>query len=240
MGDIGQNATSILAGCCGPWTEAAIIDALERIAAVYGFRWFALHTMPSTDEGGSGLKVIACNWPAGFEKAYERTGLARFTPLIRALRADPMPLPWDVDTFYGGDEDDPSPGARLLLEHGFRAGVFLPVHGLTAFNGCLSFAGEEEVLTPAAINELHLAAFAVFGMLAMARFEENRRNNPLSLRERDCLKLAMLGKTSSEIGTILSLSEATVSQYLSAATRKVNASNRTHAVALAAQLGYLS
>jgi len=50
----------------------------------------------------------------------------------------------------------------------------------------------------------------------------------------------MLGKTSSEIGTILSLSEYTISQYLAAATRKVNASNRTHAVALAAQLGYLS
>jgi len=80
----------------------------------------------------------------------------------------------------------------------------------------------------------------LFGMLAAARFEENRKNNPLSTRERDCLKLAMLGKTSSEIGTILSLSEYTISQYLAAATRKVNASNRTHAVALAAQLGYLS
>jgi LuxR family quorum sensing-dependent transcriptional regulator len=36
------------------------------------------------------------------------------------------------------------------------------------------------------------------------------------------------------------LSEYTISQYLSSATRKVNASNRTHAVAIAAQMGYLS
>ncbi len=50
----------------------------------------------------------------------------------------------------------------------------------------------------------------------------------------------MLGKTSSEIGTILKLSEHTISQYLTSATRKLDASNRTHAVALAAQLGYLS
>ena len=56
----------------------------------------------------------------------------------------------------------------------------------------------------------------------------------------DCLRLAMLGKTSSEIGQSLGVSEHTVSQHLASATRKMNAANRTHAVAMAAQLGYLS
>ena len=98
------------------------------------------------------------------------------------------------------------------------------------------------MITPAVSSLVFasLFAFSFLGMLAALRFEENRRNNPLTLRERDSLRLAMLGKTSQEIGTILSLSEYTVSQYLTSAQRKLGASNRTHAVALAAQLGYLS
>ncbi len=132
------------------------------------------------------------------------------------------------------------PHARFLGANGTLSGVYCPVHGLTGFNGVLCFFGSGAPVDEETADALHLVAFSAFGMLSCIRFEENRRNNPLTGRERDCLKLAMLGKTSSEIGTILKLSEHTVSQYLTSATRKLDASNRTHAVALAAQLGYLS
>jgi LuxR family quorum sensing-dependent transcriptional regulator len=111
---------------------------------------------------------------------------------------------------------------------------------MTTFHGALGFAGARTDISEAEMGELQIAAFGIFGILAACRFDDNKRANPLTPRERDCLKLAMLGKTSSEIGTILSLSEHTVSQHLTTATRKVDASNRTHAVAIAAQMGYLS
>lgn len=226
-----------------PWSETELAGCLEAIAQAYRFSHVAIVTIPSSDDAGSELKLVLTNWADDFRNAYERAGLTRFSPVLRALKADPAPLVWDIETLHGYDPDEPeeaSPQVRLLLASNCRTGAYFPVHGLTNFNGALFLTGDREPLSDPEADELHLAAFAVFGILAASRFEENKRNNPLSQRERDCLKLAMLGKTSSEIGTILSLSEYTVSQYLASATKKVNASNRTHAVALAAQLGYLS
>lgn len=223
-----------------PWDEDGIREALVEVGERHGFTHAALFSLPSTDEGGAATRYLAGNWSEAFQRAYEQHGLHRFKLVLGALRSDPLPFVWDVETLYGADEDDPPPAARMLVEAGYLAGVLLPVHGMTGFNGAVSFAGRSCDLTPRAERALHVFAMGLFSMLAAVRFEENRQNNPLTGRERDCLRLAMLGKTSSEIGIILELSEHTVSQYFTTAQRKLNASNRTHAVALAAQLGYLS
>ncbi|MAU96044.1 MAG: LysR family transcriptional regulator [Fulvimarina sp.] len=223
-----------------PWCEEPLAEAVGEVAARYGFSHGAALSLPSTDDVGLATRLIHGNWTPGFARGYEAHGLHKFKIVVGTLRTDPMPFVWDIETLYGSDEPDPSPAARFLLQEGYLAGVLLPVHAMTSFNGALSFAGQKPNLSRQAIAELHRFAFVYFSMLAAVRFEENQRNNPLSGRERDCLKLAMLGKTSSEIGLILSLSEYTVSQYLTAAQRKMNAANRTHAVAMAAQLGYLS
>lgn len=226
-----------------PWCETDLAECLRAIAQAYRFSHVAIVTIPSSDDAGAELKLVLSNWSREFRHAWERSGLSRFSLVLRALKADPAPLVWDIETLHGYDPDDPDETdaqVRLLLSAGCLSGGYFPVHGLTTFNGALSLAGDRPTLSDGEAHELHLAAFAVFGILAASRFEENKRKNPLSQRERDCLKLAMLGKTSSEVGTILSISEYTVSQYLASATKKLNASNRTHAVALAAQLGYLS
>lgn len=225
-----------------PWTVEGLSDCLERLAADHGFSHFALLTIPSTDEAGAEMRLLLSNWSEEFRRGFERNGLHRYSPVLRALKGGVLPLVWDAETLYGYDPDDPDmeAPARFLGAHRTLSGVYCPVHGLTGFNGVLCFFGEGPPIDEETADALHLVAFSAFGMLSCIRFEENRRNNPLTGRERDCLKLAMLGKTSSEIGTILKLSEHTISQYLTSATRKLDASNRTHAVALAAQLGYLS
>ncbi|MDY8110505.1 LuxR C-terminal-related transcriptional regulator [Fulvimarina sp. 2208YS6-2-32] len=229
-----------LASLPTPWTEHGLRDALASAAVAAGFTHVAALSLPATDEQGLQTRYLIGNWSAAFRRSYEQADLHKHKVVASMLTADPMPFEWDIDTLYGISDPQPSPGARLLAGAGWSEGVFLPVHGLTAFSGALCFAGPEPLPPRPAIRALHSFAFAFFGMLSAVRFEENRRNNPLSARERDCLRLAMLGKTSSEIGTVLSLSEYTISQYLTAAQRKLDASNRTHAVALAAQLGYLS
>lgn len=229
-----------IAGLEGPWDEEALIAELLSVSANLGFTHVAALAMPATDEEGLQTRYLLGNWSPAFQRSYETTGLHRHKVVVATLATDPMPFEWDIDTLYGISDDDPSPGAKFLAGEGWREGVLLPVHALTAFSGVLSFAGPARLPDRSTVRALHCFAFSFLGMLAALRFEENRRNNPLTLRERDSLRLAMLGKTSQEIGTILSLSEYTVSQYLTSAQRKLGASNRTHAVALAAQLGYLS
>jgi len=55
----------------------------------------------------------------------------------------------------------------------------------------------------------------------------------LAPRELDCLKWAMHGKTSWETGEIMQLRKKTVDHYLANACKKLQAVNRTHAVAIA-------
>ncbi len=53
----------------------------------------------------------------------------------------------------------------------------------------------------------------------------------LSAREVECLRWTAVGKTTWEISVILKLSEHTVTDYLQSAAAKLNAVNRTQAVA---------
>ncbi|MBO9547142.1 helix-turn-helix transcriptional regulator [Caulobacter sp.] len=59
----------------------------------------------------------------------------------------------------------------------------------------------------------------------------------LTPRQRECLKLAQQGKTAVQIADLLGISEHTVNSYFSDAYRRLNARNRTHAVAEAVRLG---
>lgn len=63
--------------------------------------------------------------------------------------------------------------------------------------------------------------------------------DPLTERERQALRLAEQGLSSSEIAVRLGLSEGTVRNYLSEAISKLGAQNRTEAARLARQKGWL-
>ena len=63
--------------------------------------------------------------------------------------------------------------------------------------------------------------------------------DPLSDRERVCLRLAGQGRTSPEIAAELGLSVGTVRNYLSEAVGKLSAGNRVEAARLAREKGWL-
>ncbi|WP_084728944.1 response regulator transcription factor [Streptacidiphilus neutrinimicus] len=63
--------------------------------------------------------------------------------------------------------------------------------------------------------------------------------NPLTSRERDVLAAAADGSANADIGGRLHLSEGTVRNYLSAAIQKTGARNRTEAVRIAMEKGWL-
>jgi DNA-binding CsgD family transcriptional regulator len=68
------------------------------------------------------------------------------------------------------------------------------------------------------------------------------RNENISLtaREIECLTWAANGKTEEEIGMIIERSHETARFHLRNAVQKLNASNRTHAVALACSRGLIT
>lgn len=65
------------------------------------------------------------------------------------------------------------------------------------------------------------------------------KENPLSSREREVLRLAAVGNDPSEIAACLYLSKGTVRNYLGAIVTKLGARNRLDAVRIATEAGWL-
>jgi two-component system response regulator DesR len=89
----------------------------------------------------------------------------------------------------------------------------------------------------AAIRAVRNGGRAIAPELAMASW--GGQQDPLSERERQVLRLAGSGSSSSEIASQMHLSEGTVRNYLSEAISKLDAKNRVEAYRLARDAGWL-
>jgi two-component system response regulator DesR len=89
----------------------------------------------------------------------------------------------------------------------------------------------------AAIRSVQAGGRAVAPELALEGWRG--RDDPLTERERQVLRLAGEGKSSAEIARHLHLSEGTVRNYLSEAISKLDAANRIDAFRLARDAGWL-
>ena len=87
-----------------------------------------------------------------------------------------------------------------------------------------------------AIRRVHAGARVIDPALAADAWSEA---DPLTDRERQVLRLAGDGLTSSDIAAMLQLSEGTVRNYLSEAISKIGARNRIEAANLARARGWL-
>ena len=88
----------------------------------------------------------------------------------------------------------------------------------------------------AAVRRVHAGGRAVDPELAAEAWGEP---DPLTERERACLRLAGQGQTGPEIAETLGLSVGTVRNYLSEAIGKLGAGNRVEAARLARDKGWL-
>jgi len=119
------------------------------------------------------------------------------------------------------------------------SGIAFPVHAERGQCGLVVFLGDEMALSQEAVYETHARCYALFRAVARIRPGEAGRTGIISKRELECLKLAANGHTSEDIARLLKLSVHTANQYLTQTTQKLNAVNRTQAVAKALRLGLI-
>ncbi len=105
--------------------------------------------------------------------------------------------------------------------------------------GAVAFNGDREPFTTTEMMELtYLSSMSSTGWRKSGRWIA-ANSDMLTERELDCLNWTAAGKTSVEIAEILTLSEHTINHYLNRATKKLDAVNRTQAVAKALRLGLI-
>lgn len=136
-----------------------------------------------------------------------------------------LPLAWKRDDVDCSEDIKP-----MLTEQSLMFGVLCPVHGPNGRSGYVMFSGRDTPFDPEEIDNLHLACLKSFQQAGEQPTLHGEDPTSLTNRECDCLYWTAAGKTSGEIGIILSISQHTVNHYLTGAIQKLNAINRTQAV----------
>lgn len=186
-------------------------------------------------------RVVWCsNYPADWQRRYEDMGYLRVDPSVqRAITSDEI-MVWD-DALYANAQALRADAAA----HGLRHGVAVPRRDARGMVSLLSFVRSDDEVSAEELaskrERMHwLSVLCHDGMLKV--WGDLLRDDSaveLSDRERDVLRWACEGKTSTDIAQIMQISEATVNFHTRNSCAKLGTSNRTAAAVRAALLGLL-
>jgi DNA-binding CsgD family transcriptional regulator len=219
-------------------TLAELDEKVQAFVSGLGFRYTNLVDFARWRLGPDDKPWLLCTFPMDWVRHYYASNYGGVDPVPRALVAYPdivirsrMPPPADPAQAAIMDEI-----RRGEIAYGIEDFIAIPILRLDVPVGAFFATGPTAVCEGAAGLALaHLApmlyrhAFDLHEADA-GRGRQKARGN-LSRREADCLKWAAAGKTTWEIGAILSISEHTVAVHLRHVNRKLNVSSRAQAVA---------
>ncbi|MCP4319224.1 MAG: LuxR family transcriptional regulator [Hyphomicrobiales bacterium] len=221
-------------------TSFDVFKFLRIAAERHRLKYFSVMILPGEMAGGFKNHSIINNWPPDLIEAYDRADLINLSPVMAALKSRTRPLVWHIDGVLASEVS-----ANLALlrdrfhDNGFVHGVNFPVHDSLGRRGSIGFAGDRGPFERSELLELSMLSIHVFDRLSCITHHADTAAPALSQREMECLRWTADGKTSSEIAAILSLSEHTVNHHLIGATKKLDAVNRTQAVAKSIRKGWI-
>ncbi|MBC3363057.1 autoinducer binding domain-containing protein [Pseudomonas sp. SWRI154] len=183
-------------------------------------------------------KINLNNYPYGWERHYERNGYASTDPIVAHCNQSSVPVLWSEQVFSEAPQL-----WRELNQQGLRHGWTQAVH---------DEYGAHYSLFSLARTHCRIDANEHYGNLGYAIFASQRLHAlagkklagamappqvcHLSPREIEVLRWSAEGKTASEVGRILCLSERTVNFHVCSCMRKLNVTNKISAVAKAAHI----
>ena len=157
-------------------------------------------------------------------------------PILQRLQADSLStFTWEeaYATAPRGNVNDVGGEAAAF---GLKEGIVVPVEMLDRCPVAVSFGGPSLDLGAGDLAALRFATTYAIGQILHHRANETLSYVDLSPRESDCLKWSAEGKSDWEIGVILGIAATTVEKHLLAVRTKLNAVNRSHAIAKALRL----
>lgn len=218
-------------------SREALKVALCSMRQSFGFDHVSLFRVPSEQEKTLGPHIHETTLPASFIRELDRSQLLTVCPLMQRLRASMMPQMWSLEDIILTDAKPAlAELCDLYARHNLQGGVAITYFLSDGNRYGLRFDGNRQALLQSEVNEislLSLQALDAFGQMHIAR---DSQHSPLSSRELEVVGWTAQGKTSVEIGQILTLSDHTVNAYLTNAIRKLDCVNRTQLVAKALRL----
>jgi LuxR family transcriptional regulator len=220
---------------------ASIDEVFHRLAGLtkplgFDFCSFGMQA-PAID--ATPREVWSTTYPSRWATRYFGNNYLAIDPVIQHARRRSMPFVWSDSSF-----DEQRPFWEEARGCGVRYGWTIGMHGRHGETGLVSLGRSAEALSRAELADVdaklvwlsHLSHEVISALFVR---EMLPASPALSDRERDVLRWTAMGKTCHEIGVILRISTRTVTFHVTSLVSKLDAVNKTHAVAKAAMLKLL-
>lgn len=224
-------------------------ELLSSIAEQNGFSRFSYVGGQAfrPTRGGSAMwyrpPKIMITFPEEWVGMYHEKDLSQVDPIVAATLDLKLPYTWDTENW----KQDVTPEQDTFFRdaHDFEVcrGLSIPIYGPLGDFGLFTFISETGPaefgrLVAAKKHELHLLAL-YYHQIMQSIDEEQAGSVVLNDREEEILYWTAAGKTSSETGMIIGISEKTVQYHLYNSMKKLNVFSKPQAVAKAVLLGLI-
>jgi DNA-binding CsgD family transcriptional regulator len=220
-------------------TAEAVFDRIKQAAQQLGFEHVAFGFQTPYPVTNPNVTLLN-NYPTAWQQRYAQAGYLLTDPTVDHGRQSQTPIVWNDQAFASN---------RALWadaqDHGIKTGWA---------QSCLERSGAGSLLTlcrctePLTASELQAKETSMRWLVQVAHLSLSRaifaQVNPactaLTKREREVLQWSADGKSAQDIADTLNLSKSVIDFHLKNSIQKLNASNKTAAVARAALMGWLS
>ena len=215
-----------------------LFASLRRVCHEFSLRHVTLLCVNNPDEELLSRMVVNTTVPESYFAEFDRKRLLRNCSIGPVMQHSKLPFCWTIkDTLQSrGFAIDPQV-AELQERYGLLTSVVMTLFSLDAERFIMRFDGTRPRLTQVELNELGMIMLHAFDMFEQVKRDARKAAPaPLTARELEVVRWTAQGKTSAEIGRILSLSDHTVNAYMTNAIKKLDCVNRTQLVAKALRL----
>ncbi|GLO48304.1 MULTISPECIES: autoinducer binding domain-containing protein [Pseudomonas] len=179
------------------------------------------------------------NYPHEWIERYQRDELYKQDPVANMSHRSTMPVLWTDDLYREAPQF-----REAACQSGLRHGWTQSLHDLQHNESQISVARPAGAIDEAELygkaGSVQWLCHTLHAVLGEHHLKALCPPEPkMSERELEVLKWTAAGKTASDIGCILSLSQSTVNFHIRSVITKTNASNKTGAIAIAALRGWI-
>ncbi|MBI3699106.1 MAG: autoinducer binding domain-containing protein [Afipia sp.] len=212
-------------------TTVALVDCIKVAAGTYGYDYLLITSAPSIARNEFEQRVLLRHWPEQWFKEYVHQKFNQFDPVASYGRTQCTAFQWINVPWDRSSELATKVMSVAAQDYGMRNGLCVPIHGMHGYEGMVSFSGSDIDRTDQGVAAMELLAIYAVNQLMRLRTADQTPQYILTLREREVLTWAAIGKTAWDTGCILSISTDTVNKHMASAMRKLKAYTKTQAVA---------
>lgn len=218
-------------------TRPDFMRGMVRVAREFGLDHVTILSAPRPSDMLLAPFVLESTLPAQFSREFDKNFFLRSCPVLPRINQSILPQTWHLTDCECPNGGNFPPAMRELLErYGLMMGMIFPVTSVDGNRFLLRYDGDRPRLSQVELNELNMISLHAFDVFDRMRRADLVDSNILSARELEVLRWTAQGKTSIEIGQILSLSDHTINAYMTNAIKKLDCVNRTQLVAKAIRL----